>query len=76
MAANISELLRKAEALPAADTPEPKWTEFAPIIQTLMDKGHSVWSATQWLVSEGAIPEDKKRSAYHSILQHRQRAKK
>jgi len=76
MAANISELLKKAEALPPQGETSNKWAKFAPVVQTLLDKGYSVWTATQWLVEQGVVPESSKRTAYHSILQHRQRAKK
>ncbi len=76
MAANIATLLKKAEASPAVDMRHSRWVALAPVVETLLGKGHSVWTAVRWLVTEGAIPDESKRTAYHAILQHRNRAKK
>jgi hypothetical protein len=76
MAANIAELLKKVEAQPALDQPRSKWVAFVPVVDALTQKGYSIWTAVLWLVAEGVIPDDNKRTAYHSILQHRKRGAK
>jgi hypothetical protein len=74
MAANIAALLEKAAAAP--DKRRTNWLEFVPVVEALAQKNYSVWHATSWLVAEGQIPEESKRSAYHSLLQHITRNKK
>jgi hypothetical protein len=74
----VSELLAKAAAAeaPPASRSRSSWAQlFAVIDKLVSERGYSAWKATEWLVAEKAIPEDKRRVCYHSYLGYARRKK-
>lgn len=71
MKTTIAELLKRAESV------EPptrgNYKQLAPVIRALKDKGLTTWAAVSWLISEGAIAEKMRRSAYQSIARTERR---
>jgi hypothetical protein len=67
----VSELLAKADAAeaPATSKSRSSWAQFFPVMDKLVrDRKFSSWSATEWLVENGAIPSASRRVCYHSYL--------
>lgn len=67
----VAELLKKAETVepPARGNCE----QLAPVIRKLKERGLTTWAAVSWLISEGAIAERMRRSAYQSITRAEKR---
>jgi hypothetical protein len=67
----VAELLKKAE------TVEPpargNYKQLAPVIRKLKERGLTTWAAVSRLISEGAIAEKMRRSAYQSITRAEKR---
>lgn len=71
---NIKKLTAKAsKANPSAEEVGNKtWKHLRPIFLQLVEKGFSYKGATEWLVDEGAIPDDEESSdrACRSLAQY------
>lgn len=73
----ITRLLQKAsEALPPQRPSRSSWAPFYGVVDRLINNGHNVTSAVNWLVDEKAIPEEKKANAYRALLAIHQRKSK
>lgn len=70
----IAKLLKKAETVESPA--RGNYKQLAPVIRKLKDRGLTTWAAVSWLVSEGAIAEKMRRSAYQSITRAEKRASK
>ena len=73
----IQSILEKAKAAPPPIKRQGKWGEIMPVIRALMKRKYELSDAVNWCVSEGAIPEASKRTAYYAISNRlRREAKK
>jgi hypothetical protein len=72
----IADLLQKAEAatVPATSKSRSTWAQFFPVIDKLVaERDFTAWSATAWLVENGAFHEGNRRVCYHSYLGYAKR---
>lgn len=65
---NTADLIKAAvDAKPSAAT-KSRWGHLFPVIDQLRNNGFSSWEATRWLVEQNALPQEKRRTLYHSFL--------